>query len=59
MLTLIGIEIVTKCCGKNKVTINYAQNNNIYSNDNVNSDDFNAGDNINAINNVKIDVNKL
>ena len=31
MLTLIDIAIVTKCCGKNKVTINYAQNNNIYS----------------------------
>ena len=29
--TVIDIAIVTKCCGKNKVTINYAQNNNIYS----------------------------
>jgi hypothetical protein len=27
----VNIAIVTKCCGKNKVTINYAQNNNIYS----------------------------
>ena len=31
MLTLIDIAIVTKCCEKNKVTINCAQNNNIYS----------------------------
>ena len=31
MLTLIDIAIVTKCCEKNKVTINYAQNNNLYS----------------------------
>ena len=31
MLTLIDVAIVTKCCGKNKDTINYAQNNNIYS----------------------------